>query len=296
MFVAMVFWGSSWPSSKILIEYTSAPVITFWRFFFALLASIPLVLFLKISLRIGPRDLKFLLLAAVFNSFYSIAYFIALHYGSAGKGGVLVTTMTPIFTYLLFFIVRKFKKDNEKIASKTEILGLILGVISGVCLLKLGSFSNLFGTFNLLFLFCALDWAVLTLIMHRVRIHPIAINFYITLFSVIYWLPLFFFENTMLDIFDFEIRFWMMLCLVAVLSTAIGTSVFYIGVMRLGAIKASTFTLLIPATALITSYFILGEKPDILTIFGGTLAVFAIYLINLYKPTHLKFFKKNKGI
>ena len=87
----------------------------------------------------------------------------------------------------------------------------------------------------------------------------------------------------MLDIFSFDARFWTMLFVVSVLSTAIGTSIFYMGVAQIGAEKASSYQLLVPLIALVTSYFILDEIPSLLTLFGGGIAIFAIYLINVYK-------------
>ena len=280
--VAMTFWGSSWASSKVLTSYTSADVITFWRFFFALMASIPLVIILRIPIRIDGSALKYLFLASITNCAYSIMFFIGVNYGAAGKGGVLVTTLTPVFVYLLTYWIHKIQ-NNPKMMRGNEILGLTLGIIAGICLLDLGNLSVLFSKSNVFFVLCALDWAVLTLICQRVRIHPIAINFYITLFSVLLSSPIFFFEPAMLDIFSFDARFWTMLFVVSVLSTAIGTSIFYMGVAQIGAEKASSYQLLVPLIALVTSYFILDEIPSLLTLFGGGIAIFAIYLINVYK-------------
>ena len=280
--VAMTFWGSSWASSKVLTSYTSADVITFWRFFFALMASIPLVIILRIPIRIDGSALKYLFLASITNCAYSIMFFIGLNYGAAGKGGVLVTTLTPVFVYLLTYWIHKIQ-NNPKMMRGNEILGLTLGIIAGICLLDLGNLSVLFSKSNVFFVLCALDWVVLTLICQRVRIHPIAINFYITLFSVLLSSPIFFFESAMLDIFSFDARFWTMLFVVSVLSTAIGTSIFYMGVAQIGAEKASSYQLLVPLIALVASYFILGEIPSLLTLFGGGIAIFAIYLINVYK-------------
>ncbi|CAM2772222.1 DMT family transporter [Helicobacter burdigaliensis] len=284
MVIAMVFWGSSWPAGKVLTKYASADIITFWRFFFAFLASIPLVAFLKIPLRIDTNALKFLLLAAICNALYSIVYFMGLRYGSAGKGGVLVTTLTPVFAYLLIYFFRRIKKEKAEIKNN-EILGIILGIISGICLLNLGSFEELFGKFNTIFVFCAMDWALLTIICQKIRIHPLAINFYITLLSLLMYAPLFLFKGEeMVQIFSFGGEFWGMLFVVSVLSTAIGTSIYYMGIAAVGATKASTFPLLVPATALLSSYVILGEIPSFLTLFGGSLAIFATYLINIYRP------------
>lgn len=76
------------------------------------------------------------------NGLYAFVFFIAIKHGLAGKGGVLVTTMIPIFSYLIFMIAiffQKNKKSTHKI-TKSEILGLFLGLLSGFCLLNLGSF------------------------------------------------------------------------------------------------------------------------------------------------------------
>lgn len=281
--IAMLFWGSSWPSSKILIRYTSPEIITFWRFFFALIATLPLMLLLKIPLRISRDAFKILIIAALFNCLYSIMFFVGLNYGSAGKGGVLVTTLTPIFTYILSFLYAKFKGNTKKTMQNNEILGLFLGMIAGICLLNLGGLQELFGKFNTFFILCALDWAVLTLICQHIRIHPLAINFYITLLSVLMFSPLLWMERDAFIIFSFDGLFWGMLFIVSVLSTAIGTSIYYMGIAQVGATKASSFPLLVPAFALLTSFLILREIPSLLTLFGGSLAIFATYLINLYR-------------
>ncbi|MCI5968593.1 DMT family transporter [Helicobacter sp.] len=281
---AMLFWGASWPSSKVLVGYTGADVITFWRFFFALLASIPLVIALRIPLKIDGKAFKFLLIATVLNCLYSLMFFVGLNYGSAGKGGVLVTTMTPVFVYVLTFWLYKTQKDSSKVMRGNEILGLILGVLAGICLLDLGNLQTLFSKFNVFFVLCALDWAILTLVCQRVRIHPVAINFYITLFSAVLFSPIFLMQSAMLEIFSFDLRFWCMLLIIAVLSTAIGTSIYYMGIAQVGAQKASSYPLLVPVFALVTSFLILGEIPSVLTLIGGCIAIFAIYLINLYKP------------
>ncbi len=280
----MAFWGSSWAGGKILVQYTSADIVAFWRFFFAFVASIPLIFIFKIPLRINIENFRFLFLAACLNGLYSILFFMGLNYGSAGKGGVLVTTLIPIFAYLLAYFF--YRKDNRSI-KPNEVLGLTIGIISGVCLLNLGSFEELFGKFNMLFLLCALDWAILTLVCQKIRIHPLAINFYITFLSTLFYLPLFLFKPQIIEVFSYDLRFWGMMFVVAVLSTTIGTSIYYMGIAKLGITKASSFQLLVPAMALGSSYLILGEIPSLLTIFGGILAIFATYLINIHKPKKL---------
>ncbi|HEG6546222.1 TPA: EamA family transporter, partial [Campylobacter jejuni] len=84
--IAMFLWGSSWPTSKILANYTDTSIITFWRFFFVVLGSFFVLNFLKIPLKIEKTALKWVLIAGVLNGLYAFVFFIAIKHGLAGKG------------------------------------------------------------------------------------------------------------------------------------------------------------------------------------------------------------------
>ncbi|HED8364667.1 TPA: DMT family transporter [Campylobacter jejuni] len=289
--IAMFLWGLSWPTSKILANYTDTSIITFWRFFFVVIGSFFVLSFLKIPLKLEKTALKWVLIAGILNGLYVFVFFIAIKHGLAGKGGVLVTTMIPIFSYLIFMIAILFQKDeksNHKI-TKSEILGLFLGLISGLCLLNLGSIEELFGNFNALFLSCAFIWALMAVCTNKAKeAHPLAINFYINLISLsmFSWVL---FDLKSYEIFHFDLNFWASLFVVAFLSTVVGTSIYYYGIHILGSVKANSFVLITPASALICSFLILDEIPTILTLIGCVLAIFAIYFINIYgkkNPNH----------
>ena len=162
---------------------------------------------------------------------------------------------------------------------KNEIIGLCLGIISGFFLLNLGSVDELFGKFNTFFVLCAFDWALMSIFTQKIRTNPLVMNFYITLFSLVAFVPIWF-EPATYFLFEAPLRFWFHLFCVAILSTLVGTSIYYLGIKELGSAKANSFMLLVPASALICSYFVLGEKPSLLTLFGTALAICAIYLIN----------------
>jgi drug/metabolite transporter (DMT)-like permease len=50
--------------------------------------------------------------------------------------------------------------------------------------------------------------------------------------------------------------------------------------MELGSQKASSFTFMVPAAAMIFAMIILGEKLELTTLIGGGMAISAVYLIN----------------
>lgn len=279
MIVAMFFWGLSWASSKVLVSYSNAYTIAFWRFFFVFVGIFFLLIMLKIPLKIKRSFIKWILLASACNVIYSVLFFAALNYGAAGKGGVLVTTLTPIFTYLLVLLIIFWQTRTLPQVPKNETIGLCLGIISGILLLNLGSIDELFGKFNVFFILCAFDWALMSIFTQKIHTHPLVMNFYITLFSLVAFVPILFEPETYF-IIKADFNFWFHLFCVAILSTLVGTSIYYLGIKELGSAKANSFMLLVPASALLCSYFVLDEKPTLLTLFGTALAICAISLIN----------------
>lgn len=285
MVLAMLFWASSWPCSKILVEYAPPHFIAFWRFFFVLLYSLVLIFVFKLSLSFDSKSLGFLLLAGLCNLVYSYFFFAGLNYAYAGKGGVLVTTMTPIFAYLLVLVLKYYKhlRYKEKFGkiSKNELIGLILGIISGFFLLDLQGLNSLFAYSNIFFLLAAFDWALMSIFTAKIKLHPLVFNFYVTLIALLGLSP-FLLNKELYFLFEADERFWLNLQVVVILSTLTGTIIYYKGIAYLGVVRTNSFLLLVPAFALVLSYFILGEVPSKATIFGAFLAIFAIYLINIY--------------
>ncbi|TKX29750.1 EamA/RhaT family transporter [Campylobacter sp. MIT 12-5580] len=282
MLIAMMFWGGSWVSSKVLTLYASAYIIAFWRFLIVFIGVVILLFVFKISIRFEKRIFKFILLAGLCNAIYSFLLFAGLNQADAGKSGVLTTTMTPIFAYILTHMYLCFKgKIHFLELPKNELFGLILALISGAFLLEIQSFSTLLNPFNVFFLLAAFDWAVMSLFTQKINLHPLAINFYVTLLALLCFSPCFFLQETY-SVFNADWIFWLNLGFLAILSTIVGTGIYYLGIQYLGAFRANSFLLLVPLFALLISYVFLDEIPSLKTIFGSVLAIFAIYLINIY--------------
>lgn len=286
MFFAMFLWGTSWPSSKILVEYAPPYLIAFWRLFFVLISAFLIVLVLRIKLKMDKISLLFSLIVGICNALYSLFFFIGLEFGLAGLGGVLVTTNIPILSFILMQFLRYKEARKRKIiikqAPKNQIFGLFLGILSGAFLLNLANFTELFSKANIFFLLAALTWVFLSMFSKNIKAHPLLLNFYVSLFSFIFALPLIFFDGVFF-ILEADFKFFAFMFLVAFLSTGIGTGIYYYGIKILGVVKTNAFQLLVPPCALLMSFFMLNERPSFSTVFGTALALFAIYFINIYK-------------
>ncbi|TLD82167.1 DMT family transporter [Helicobacter sp. MIT 05-5293] len=287
MFVAMIFWGMSWPFSKLLTQQASPYLIAFLRFAAVSITFIPVILFLKLSFKIPKNTLKMFVSVSLFNALYSLFFFVGLGFGFAGKAGVITVTLSPILTALFAAIYYKTHLLGR------EKIGLLIGLILGGFLLQASSFETLFSPFNLFFVAAATSWAILTIISRHLseHLHPIVLNFYTSLLSALWFFPVIFIQD-MSILLEVKADFWLDLFIIAVLSTAIGTSIFYKGVSVLGINQGASFTLITPLSALFFSFVILGEIPQWQTLIGGTGAIIAIYFISLYQSHHFKFFKK----
>ncbi|MFH1863220.1 MAG: DMT family transporter, partial [bacterium] len=105
MLLAMTAWGGSWTSAKLIAHLAEPEVIVFWRFLFTFVAFLPVMLIFRESFQIRGTSLLQVFLGAVFIVSYNKFFFTGLRYGLAGAGGVLVTTLNPILTFLMVLLL-----------------------------------------------------------------------------------------------------------------------------------------------------------------------------------------------
>lgn len=288
LFVAMFFWGLSWPVSKILSSMHSPFAVAFGRFGLVALCLLPLLKIYKLSLKIPKGCLFALAINVLSNASYSLVFFYAINLGNAGSAGIITTTLSPIIATLLNVIIFK------NILNRRETLGLFIGLISGIIFLS--SSQTPLNAFHLFFLLAAFLWASVTISARKLPLNPLVLNFYSAFFSAILFIP--FLKISDFGIF-YEVKSLSLLLIIAILSTVFGTSIYYKSIYILGVVKSSCFTLLVPLFAVILSMIILGEIPESSTIIGGFFAIVAIYLISLYNKRHWlflgRFFQKPKA-
>ena len=156
MSLAMISWAIAWTNAKIVSDYLSFYNLVFIRFILGFLSILPFILFKKIPL---PKitDLRYLIIPSILFFSYNIAFFKGTHYGLAGKGAVLVTTLNPLITVIIMSLI------NKEILKK-EIIGITLGIIGGVIIMNLYNegIDKIFDSGNIYFLICALTWGIMT--------------------------------------------------------------------------------------------------------------------------------------
>lgn len=284
MIISMVMWGISWPSNKVLVSaaketeaIVSANDLGIYRYAFVIVSLLPLLLILKVPLKIAKKGLPFLIISGILMAAYNFTFLQGLTYGSPGKGGILVTTLNPIMAYALGMLV-DWRRPNTN-----EAIGLSLGVIAGLVLLKIwDGGASLLDSDNLYFLLAAFLWSVMSKFTSKSARYgsPFAFSLWMYVVTFTCILPFMNPEAIVHLTHSSDIRFWGNLVWSSVIVTTLATTMYFFATAKIGAERASSFIFTVPVSAALASFIVLGEKIEMHTIAGGILGIGAVYMIN----------------
>ena len=275
MALAMFSWAIAWTNAKIVNEYLSFYNLIFLRFLIGFISIYPFI-YKKKNLKILTfKNLKYIIPCSIIFYIYNLFFFMGTHYGYAGKGAVLVTTLNPIITFIIMIFIKK--KINAK-----EIFGIFLGLIGGLIIMDIfqEGFMHIFNINNIFFLICATTWGINTVITNygQKEIDSYQFIFYCYLLTSIISIP--FINILEINLMNLDKKFYLNFLLVSLGAMSFGTSAYMYATPRLGPIKASVFIFSVPFLALGTANIFLKETLSYNIIIGGVLSLLAIYIIN----------------
>lgn len=287
MFLAMAGWGASWVNAKVLSTYINEYELIFFRNFFTIITLAPFLYLINKSFYINRKSLLLCLVASVIMIVYLKCYFLGTKFGTASLGGALVTTMIPINTFIfmaLFF--------NRKVQRK-DFFALILGAIGVLTMLNVWSFSleSIFSTENFYFIGASILWPALTIVSSKItKTSPMTFTLYMYIITTIIVL-LFFVDYQHINYENFDSIFWINILSLAIVSTTFATTVYFMGIEKLGANEVSSFIFLVPFFAIVFSVIFLDESLSYSIIIGTVLTLIAVKILN-----NITFIKKRASL
>jgi drug/metabolite transporter (DMT)-like permease len=276
MLLAMIGWGMSWVSVKILGRYINEYEMILFRFGITAVTMIPIIGWMKHSFRITLRELGIVLLASLSFFAYMKYFFLGVKLGTASLGGAFVTTMIPIMTFVLLALM------GTKKVTRRELTALVLGGIGVMTILGVWnrSLEEILVIHNLYFVLAAFLWAILTIVSSKNRtLSVLVFTFYLYVITVGIDL-LFFIDISAIDLQRFDSIFWIHIGLISLLSTTFANTVYFIGIEKLGAGEVSSFVFLVPFAAIGLSIPFLGEEISVWMIAGTVMTLFAVKILN----------------
>ena len=271
----MISWAVAWTNAKIVGEYSlSVYNLVFFRFLIGFLSLLPFIILNKISLP-KLRDIKYIIVPSILFFIYNISFFNGTHYGLAGKGAVLVTTLNPLFTVMLMAII------NRGILKK-ELLGVFLGMLGGIIIMNLhiDGIASILSANNIYFVICGITWGIMTVSISYAQkvINPYVFISVCYLFTMLISIP--FIDLAEFQVLKLDFRFYLNFFFVSIGAMSFGTSIYMYSTPILGPTKASVFIFSVPFIAMGTAYILLGEPFTLNIVIGGILSLLAIYIVN----------------
>ncbi len=276
MILAMAIWGGSWVCGKIISHDLHFQKLALVRFLLTFVFFIPPVVFLKENLRIGGARAFQIFIGSLFYTLYSQTFFLGLTRGAAGLGGVLVSALIPLMT---FFFVSVMSRKRIRLA---ETAGLCMGLVGSLIILRFWNLdlNSLLLSGNLFFILGAALWSGVTINSQRAQsnvsiwVYSFYLNGFSMLIQMIFVAPYGFTGFLVPDP-----SFWLYMLYLTLVSAVFATSIYFYATTHIGSHKASAFTFMVPASAMMLSWIFLAEVPEFSTLCGGLLSVGAVYLI-----------------
>ncbi len=245
------------------------PVIIWWRCFLGLIFLYVFSRFKKINLNINStRDIPTFVLGALFLGAHWITYFYALKLSNVALGMLSLYTF-PVITTLLEPLIIKSRLDPVHI-----MLGIL--VLIGIYILTPEfNFESdkvkgvLVGVLSAIFY----SLRILILKRHVVKYNGTMLMLHQLLILTIVLLPiLFFMDNSGITTqYPFVI-------LLALLTTAIGHTMFIYSLKHFSASTASIITSILPFYGILIAYFFLNEIPSKNTLIGGLIIISTVII------------------
>ena len=275
IFTAIV-WGSTFISSKILLNYGLTPAtIMAIRFIIAYICMLPFWrgdLFCK-SLK---DELLMVVLGITGGSLYCLLENTALVYTLASNVAIIIAATPLLTTLAVHFISRQEKADRKLyLCSLLSLLGVGLVVFNGEFILKLNPLGDI------LTLGAAVMWVIYSIVVLKVggRYNPLLITRKVFFYGVLTLLPYLIYEGQTIDVAVLkEPAVYGNLLFLGVVASLICYWLWNIVLEKIGAIRATNYLYINPIVAMIASYFILDERITLLAVVGTVLILVGVYL------------------
>ncbi|MDT8860575.1 DMT family transporter [Alkalihalobacillus sp. MEB130] len=272
-------WGSAFIAGKIAIQSFEPATISFLRFFGAALLLFPIMWLVEKNV---PKPTKkdwmmFALLGLTGIAIYNICFFLASKHAPVIKSSLFIAT-NPMLIMLLSGL---FLKET---ITKRNIIGLLLAFVGVVMIITEGNIMVLlrfqFEPIDFVLLGAVITWALYSVLGRVVlrKYSSIVSTTYAVGFGTLFLLPFMLFEKPWDHFASSTWSAWLAIAHMSVFVTVLGFILYYYGIQKIGAAKASIFINVMPVSAVIMATIFLDETLTVATISGAVFVLSGVYV------------------
>jgi drug/metabolite transporter (DMT)-like permease len=278
---AVIVWGASFIATKIAVGEISPIAVVWIRF----AMGIPILLFAVIirkqfAFPKGNEWWYFALLGFLGISFHQWLQSNGLKTAQATTTAWIVST-SPAFIAILGWMVLKEKLN---LMQSSGILLAMLGVLAVVSkgdlsTIAVGSFGT---TGDFLILISAVNWAVFSILSRRgLKTHPSTrMTFWVMTIGWLITSVAFLANKSYTEIPLLDSRGWIAMIFLGIFTTGLAYIAWFDALSQLPAAQTGAFLFVEPLTSMVVAAIILNEQITPVSILGGAVILFGIWMVN----------------
>lgn len=266
IFLSVTIWSLAFVSSKIVLDVFPPMVLVFYRYVFANIFFLGLMLARKQSFRVDKKDIPLFLSSGLIGiTFYFIFELAGLQRLQASTSTLILALIPLVIIFVNMFTKTESLSRNKKIA----VVGSIIGV--GMVVGSDTSGNNLLGY---LYMFGAvLSWVVFSFQTTKLtkKYDETKIAAVHAIVALISFTPAMFIYDV--DYSKVESIHWLNILFLGIISSAIGFALYNYALKAIGGTVSSLVINFIPVITLGFGYIFLGETMTTIQLLGGLLIV-----------------------
>ncbi len=278
---AVIVWGASFIATKIAVGQISPIAVVWLRF----AMGIPIILFAVVirkqfAFPKGNEWAYFTLLGFLGISFHQWLQSNGLQTAQATTTAWIVST-SPAFIAVLGWIILKEKLNLP------QSLGIVLAMIGVLAVVSKGDLAAItsgnFGTYgDYLILISSVNWAVFSIISRRgLKNHPSTrMTFWVMTIGWLITSVAFLANKSYTEIPLLDARGWWAMIFLGIFTTGFAYIAWFDALSQLPVAQTGAFLFVEPLTSMVVAAIILNEQITFVSILGGAVILFGIWLVN----------------
>ncbi|MCI4129254.1 DMT family transporter [Bacillus haynesii] len=284
--ITIIIWGTTFVSTKVLLEDFPPVDILFYRFLIGLIVLI-MVHPHMLTFRSWRQEALFAGAGLCGVTLYFLLENIALTLTYASNAGMIVAVIPMITAVLAHFLLSGEKLEPRFfIGFAAAFTGLALIFFNGQMMLKLNPLGDILAAAS------AFVWAAYAILMKKISTfgyHTIQYTQRIFLYGLLFMVPALFLFDFRFDASPFASPVnWLNILFLGAGASALCFVTWNWSVGVLGAVKTSAYIYMVPVITIAASVVILQEKLTWVAFCGGALTLAGLYISETKPKPQLK--------
>lgn len=276
--IAVIFWGTSFIATKIVLRELTPEMILTLRLIIAVIFLFVIGTTLKNSFSIKKKNLIGIFVLALVAAFHIWIQITGLSFTTASNTGWIIGT-APVFMAILGLIFFK-----EKISS-VKLLGIVIAIFGLVVLVSKGDFLSISFIQNegdFLVLGSAFTWGVYSTVNKKISISypPLMTIFYLFFLMLLLILPFSLSGKEIDSVLHLSFDGWLAIFFLGLFCSGVSYVIWAQALRDMESARVGAFLYLEPFVTVLGAWFMLGELITPVMMLGGIIIIIGVILVN----------------